>query len=131
MPESLAWSLSAGAVGGSIGDSGKLDVEATTAASVTVDAAVDTNTPTARELTFQLADVANIALLVVKASNYSGQVTLQAAGQDAPEVDMTGPLVLFGDGVTLFGDSLATLTITNADDTAAVDVEILLGRKLS
>jgi hypothetical protein len=44
---------------------------------------------------------------------------------------MTGPLVLYGDAVKLFGASLATVTVTNDDQSQAADVHVLLGRKLT
>lgn len=125
MSESISWSLTAGSTGGSMDDSGTLETEAVTAGSVTVDGGA------AQELSFQLTNVDKVVFLAVKASSYAGTVKLKAAGNDASEVVMTGPLVLFGEAIKLFGASLATMTVTNQDNAQAVSVHVLLGHRLT
>jgi len=121
MPEQLSWSLKTGSSGGGTADSGSLEVEAVTSASVTVDAGAT------MELAFQLEDVSKITMLLVKSSTYGGTLRVSAGGS---EVVLTGPLILYGDAIALFSDSLETVTVAN-DDAVAADVDVLLGLKLT
>ena len=121
MSDKLFWSLNTGSPGGGVADSGSLEVEAVTSASVTVDAGAT------MELAFQLEDVTKIGMLLVKGSTYGGTLRVSAGGS---EVVLTGPLILYGDAIALFSDSLGTVTVAN-DAVDSADVDVLLGLKLT
>jgi hypothetical protein len=121
----IAWSFNAGSTGGSIDAFGEVASESVTIAAVTVEAASN------KALAFQLADISNLSFLVVKSSLYAEKVKVKPGGAGAKEVKLLGPLVLFGGAIGLLGPSLATLTVTNDDAAIPVDVEILIGRKLT
>jgi hypothetical protein len=124
MGETIAWSLSAGAPGGALSASGSFSADSVTLASVTIDAATN------KTLTFQLEDVTKILFLSIKSSLYDGKVKVIAAGAGAKEIKLTGPVMLFGEGVALLGASLDTLKITNTDAANAVNVDVLIAAKL-
>lgn len=121
----FTWSLTVGSQEAAIGDAGKVDTDAVTKAAVSV--AEGSESP----LDLEHEDLENIVLLVVKSSDYSGEVSVAGSAADAPEVALTGPLVLYGAAVGLLGDSLATLTVKNGNDDAAVEIELLVGRSLA
>ncbi len=125
MSELLAWSLTAGAPGGSMDGSGSLEVEALTTASVTVAKA------SSADLAFQLSDVAKVSFFALTSSSYEGDVKVKGPDQNDAEVALTGPLILFGAAVTLLSASLATLKVTNDHPDQAVEIEVLLGQKLT
>jgi len=84
-----------------------------------------------KALNIQLADVTKLSFLAVKSSLYGEKVKVKAAGNNAPEIALSGPLVMFGDAIGLLGTSLATLTVTNDDAATAAEVDILIGSTLT
>lgn len=125
MPENISWSLTAGSSGGSMDDSGGVDVDAVTAASVRVDAA------SSADLSFQLGGIDKVEFLAVKSDRYSSDLKLKATGADAMEFALEGPLVLHGDAVSLLNGTLETLSVTNDDPSETVEIQVLLGRTLT
>jgi len=133
MAEKLSWSVGVGSPGGGISQSGSFDTEAVTLASVSVNAQAN------KALTLQLAQIDKLSFIAVKSSVYSDKLKVKASGSGAPDIKLNGPLLLFGDSVKLLGPSLATITVTNDEPTAAAgappvapaDIEIMIGQKLT
>ena len=122
----MTWSFTAGSSSGiGLDDAGSMDLEATTAANIQLDAAMNNATG----LALQLADVNKVSFLAITASRYDGSVKVKADG--AGDTDLDGPLILFGEGVKLFAGDLSTLSVQNAHQTEAVTLSIVIGRKLS
>lgn len=126
MVETLTWSFTAGSSSGAgLSSNGFREVEASTSASVSLDA----NMATATDLELQLDDVDKIAFLAVAASLSDGSVEIQADG--ASPTALTGPLILYGDAVKLFAGDLTTLKVQNKHATEAADLSVLIGSQLS
>jgi hypothetical protein len=133
MAEKLSWSVGVGSPGGSINQSGSLDTEAVTLASVSV------NAQDSKPLSLQLSQIDKLSFFAVKSSLYSDKLKMKATGAGAPDIKLNGPLLLFGDTIKLLGPSLATITVTNDEPAAPAGappadpaaIEIMIGQKLT
>ena len=78
-------------------------------------------------LNLQLDDVTALDVVLVSSTVYDGKVEVKG---DGDTVKLTGPLLLFGNGIELFCNSLDQLTLQNKSDQDA-KVQILIGRTLT
>jgi hypothetical protein len=124
MGNKLSWSLNAGAPGGSLDQSGSIDCDAITNVAITIDATEN------KALELQLADVSNLVFLAIKSSIYDKKVKIEASGAGATEIELSGPVFLYGAAIALLGPSLETLTITNTHATEAAEIDILIATKV-
>ena len=126
MPDSISWSISAGATSGvGLSSNGSINAEAATAASVSLDA----NMAGQEDLALQIAAVDKVAFFAVDASISDGTVEIQADGATATK--LRGPLVLIGDAVGLFASDLSTLKVQNKHATEPATLTVMIGRNLS
>lgn len=126
MSELLSWSLSAGAPSGvGVNQSGSVETEAITTATVDLEAAM----AAAKDLALQVDDVTKVDFLIVTCTLNDGKVEVQADG--AAATPLTGPLVLFGGAVGLFAGDLDKLSVQNKSPTTAAKLSILIGLQLA
>ncbi len=125
MAETLTWSFTVGSSSGAgLSSNGSLEAQATTLASVSLDAAM----ATATDLALQLDDVDKIAALVIASSLEDGTVEVQADG--AAVTPLTGPLILNGAAVKLFAGDLTTLKAQNKHATESAELTVLIASQL-
>lgn len=121
MSETITWSLTAGGTSGSaIQTQGASVGDGIVSVSVDLDAGSD-----ARDLVLQVDTVDNVALLAISSSLLDGSVTVKADGANATA--LSGPILLFGEAVTLFAGDLTTLTVHNTSAVTAAKVTVLIG----
>ncbi|MFZ7090738.1 hypothetical protein [Primorskyibacter sp. 2E233] len=120
MPESIAWSLSAGGSSGSgISAAGTLLVDASMSVSRSFDAA---GAETDVELMIDKVD--NVSFLAISSDLNDGKVTVQGTGDKRA---LTGPIVLFGEAVKLFATDLSVVKVQNTSPDKAAHLTILVG----
>jgi hypothetical protein len=138
MAEKMSWSMSASSLGASVNDTGAIEIDAATRASVTVTAG------TPESLNLNLPEIAKLRFLAITSSLYDEKVAVSVAsgapaGAGAPAgpapstktFKLMGPLVLCGDSIVqLLGPTLAFVTLTNSDPNKAASIEILVGHQL-
>jgi hypothetical protein len=127
MPDSISWSFNAAAASGATGRaSGKTDVDAV----MTATKSVMKSTPLVLDL--QADASSKIVFLCISSSSPESTVKV-GTGASAKQVTLTGPLILYGDGIKLFSDDLSAVSVTGpatGATTAAADISILLGLKI-
>ena len=125
MSDTISWSFTVGAASGAGLDmAGALATEAATSATIDLEPAMGAQS----SLALQLADVSKLNFLAISCTVLDGAVEVQADG--AAVTKLTGPLILFGDGIKLFAGSLATLKVQNKHATEAATLSVLIGRNL-
>lgn len=108
---SIAWSFSVGdAAGAGVTSNGVAKADAVTTAFAHVDAGAS------RELALQIADVSRVALLVATCNRYDGSVSLKGGKAGDPTLNLTGPIMAFGEAASRLAASLGTITIAAAAD---------------
>lgn len=119
MSETISWSLTAGGGGSGINVAGATTGDAVVAASVELDAGSNE-----RALTLQVDDVAKVAFLAISSDLLDGKVTVKATGS---AIELTGPILLFGEAIALFASDLTTLTVHNTSADKAAKLSVLIG----
>lgn len=125
MPDLISWSFNATAsAGGMSKGSGKVEVDAVLVANRTIKKGA-----AAEELALQLEAAAKVVFLSITST--SAEVTVKVGtGAGAKTVTLSGPLILYGDGVNLFASDLGKVTLSAPTSDATADVSILIGMKL-
>lgn len=121
MLQNLSWSFSAGSPGGAINTSGNTATDAVISASIELGAAMGA----AQNIALQVDDVDKVAFLAISSSLNDGKVEIQGTGANATIV--TGPLILYGNAVSLFADDLTTLKVQNKSADKDAILSILIG----
>ncbi|WP_020588510.1 hypothetical protein [Desulfobacter curvatus] len=120
--EQTSWNISLNTSSGfTLGDTGKIDVGASTSIPVSLEPAETV------DLDLQLADAGKLSVLGIRSSLYDGKVEVTSNGNT---YKLTGPLLLFGDLITRFSSDLSTLSLENTDAGKTVELKILIGRML-
>lgn len=114
-----------GAGGAALNASGALGAEAVMTARRRLEPAMGE----AETLTLQIDDVGKLVFLAIDASLRDGSV--QVGAEAASMTALSGPLLLFGAGVSLFADDLSTLSVRNTHATEAATLTILIGSALT
>jgi hypothetical protein len=119
MSETISWSLTAGGVGSGINVTGATTGDAIVAASIDLDAG-----SAERALTLQVDNVDKITFLAISSDLLDGKVKVKATGSD---IELSGPILLFGKAVALFASDLTTLTVHNTSVDKAAKLSVLIG----
>ncbi|MEM9578056.1 MAG: hypothetical protein AAF999_13710 [Pseudomonadota bacterium] len=126
MPSRISWSNSVASDGGArVSGRGDIVIDAATSITATLEPAM----AAAQALSLQVADPSGVAVLAIFSDIMDGSVTVEAT-LGAPTA-LTGPLVLYGDAVTLFASDLTTLNVQNNHATDEATVDILIGRTVA
>lgn len=121
MSESISWSLTAGGTSGStIQTQGVSNGDGIVSVTVELDAG-----SAERDLTLQVDDVGKVGFLAISSNLQDGMVTVKADGANATA--LSGPILLFGAGITLFAGDLSTLTVHNTSAVDAATLTVLIG----
>lgn len=126
MSERISWALSLDASSGArVTGREVVDVEATTLATIDLDPAM----AAAEDFNLQIANTDGVVVFAIMSSLLDGTVSVRATLADA--TPLTGPLVLYGEAVTMFASDLSTLRVQNEHPTETAQIKVMIGRALS
>ena len=121
MSESISWSLTAGGTSGSI-----IQTKGASAGDAIISVTVELDAGSAeRDLALQVDNVDKVGFLAISSDLQDGSVTVKADGANATE--LSGPILLFGEGVKLFAGDLTTLTVHNTSAAEGATLTALIG----
>ncbi len=120
MPQAIAWSFSAGGPSGAgASASGSTEGDGIISVSKTFDGGGSET-----DLALQVDRVANVTMLAISSDVLDGTVTVKGSGA---KKKLTGPIVLFGEAVTLFASDLSTIKVHNTSQDKPATVQVLIG----